>query len=68
MDYPLGAYQSIDFVTKVFRLNPYSNGLPSRGLSPGDRELQNRIVLIPILMDYPLGVEKRVLNEDSILS
>ena len=37
-------------------LNPYSNGLPSRGGSPIGWKDQQKIVLIPILMDYPLGV------------
>ena len=38
-------------------LNPYSNGLPSRG---GKRPSLEWIlsVLIPILMDYPLGDTK----------
>ena len=35
-------------------LNPYSNGLPSRGTLDFVNECDKR-VLIPILMDYPLG-------------
>ena len=31
MDYPLGALQSGERLART-RLNPYSNGLPSRGL------------------------------------
>ena len=55
MDYPLG-------VTKLkcmkfgMSLNPYSNGLPSRGAKIEDLKAQLSAVLIPILMDYPLGV------------
>ena len=37
-------------------LNPYSNGLPSRGAENSNSKLQPVGVLIPILMDYPLGV------------
>ena len=36
-------------------LNPYSNGLPSRGNLMNLQTPPNK-VLIPILMDYPLGV------------
>ena len=39
---------------KEGRLNPYSNGLPSRGWLEELRQ-QAALVLIPILMDYPLG-------------
>ena len=80
MDYPLGEKTFI-LLTLVApaRLNPYSNGLPSRGhfsngdwyclhgLNPYSNGLPSRgcplkmsgslqpKVLIPILMDYPLG-------------
>ena len=37
-------------------LNPYSNGLPSRGPRQKEVGLYLLQVLIPILMDYPLGV------------
>ena len=79
MDYPLGAFVRV--VESVYNscLNPYSNGLPSRGqprhvtkfssygLNPYSNGLPSRgayrhklrngigNVLIPILMDYPLG-------------
>ncbi len=38
-------------------LNPYSNGLPSRGCLRMTLRT-NCSVLIPILMDYPLGVKE----------
>ena len=38
-------------------LNPYSNGLPSRGATREEVELYRPEVLIPILMDYPLGAK-----------
>ena len=37
------------------RLNPYSNGLPSRGQPDTGPGKGRPVVLIPILMDYPLG-------------
>ena len=37
-------------------LNPYSNGLPSRGFYAAHDPCAAHEVLIPILMDYPLGV------------
>ena len=36
-------------------LNPYSNGLPSRGSERTYSCFESSQVLIPILMDYPLG-------------
>ena len=40
-------------------LNPYSNGLPSRGLSVPAAWSTAVLVLIPILMDYPLGAQRQ---------
>ena len=58
MDYPLGAYYELGFRHTTRSLNPYSNGLPSRGrdFCPYGVPFY---VLIPILMDYPLGVFAR---------
>ena len=33
MDYPLGGWQTLPHRCNGRRLNPYSNGLPSRGLT-----------------------------------
>ena len=60
MDYPLGAVYRSTGTANGKGLNPYSNGLPSRGrkrYSYGKRHG----VLIPILMDYPLGVLENTL-------
>ena len=60
MDYPLGAYLIQRGMTPDSGLNPYSNGLPSRG-TKGDADCRIKAqVLIPILMDYPLGVSKNL--------
>ena len=55
MDYPLGELRE-KIETELDKcLNPYSNGLPSRGLFLFMSEIFCIFVLIPILMDYPLG-------------
>ena len=48
----------------AWSLNPYSNGLPSRGLVNLLLPMHLITVLIPILMDYPLGetVKVRILE------
>ena len=43
-------------IRKHCSLNPYSNGLPSRGGFFSSTNSAKMKVLIPILMDYPLGV------------
>ena len=64
MDYPLGAGLTPATTEFVAGLNPYSNGLPSRGqISMNYSHLAR--VLIPILMDYPLG-EITMTNEEKI--
>ncbi len=54
MDYPLGVGTVIVALAMPIGLNPYSNGLPSRGLMWRKDDADGQ-VLIPILMDYPLG-------------
>ena len=44
-----------DIRTRRWGLNPYSNGLPSRGNPSVQDTITGLNVLIPILMDYPLG-------------
>ena len=55
MDYPLGVVLSNGKTPRGLSLNPYSNGLPSRGLESKNGTQYAVSVLIPILMDYPLG-------------
>ena len=55
MDYPLGGERNFFKADLAGGLNPYSNGLPSRGLSLKISPPPVTWVLIPILMDYPLG-------------
>ena len=56
MDYPLGAVPATYWRNNYLdRLNPYSNGLPSRGHFVNGDWGALFGVLIPILMDYPLG-------------
>ncbi len=50
------------YAVLVTRLNPYSNGWPSRGNPYLVIDLSPRIVLIPILMDDPLGVSDSVIT------
>ena len=57
MDYPLGAFMFVFIAVVSACLNPYSNGLPSRGAKLAGAKLGGANVLIPILMDYPLGAE-----------
>ena len=57
MDYPLGEPQRVPCRTIPERLNPYSNGLPSRGGNGSTFGGNREDVLIPILMDYPLGAD-----------
>ena len=59
MDYPLGVFEIFNKYSHLC-LNPYSNGLPSRGYSIQKRRASCRKVLIPILMDYPLGGERMI--------
>ena len=42
-------------IPEIMGLNPYSNGLPSRGETWTSSIQEVVTVLIPILMDYPLG-------------
>ena len=59
MDYPLGGRRNKTTRDNGLCLNPYSNGLPSRGLREVNLSEADLSVLIPILMDYPLGDENR---------
>ena len=54
MDYPLGGFW-LRADEGQASLNPYSNGLPSRGMANWVLLSFKTQVLIPILMDYPLG-------------
>ena len=59
MDYPLGEMcKSFKWICHKC-LNPYSNGLPSRGQFAVSHSHIEEMVLIPILMDYPLGDQER---------
>ena len=55
MDYPLGDQLLCPYGQRTRCLNPYSNGLPSRGTRAFSFQEGDIPVLIPILMDYPLG-------------
>ena len=57
MDYPLGGSDGEARLQRLLSLNPYSNGLPSRGRITLSVVLTSE-VLIPILMDYPLGATR----------
>ena len=69
MDYPLGDQALKEYAKRLCGLNPYSNGLPSRGHEKHHDQAGRSKVLIPILMDYPLGGEKDIpwLNEKLVL-
>ncbi len=58
MDYPLGDDPRRAGNCVTYCLNPYSNGLPSRGLRSSSTRRNTGNVLFPILMDYPLGEQQ----------
>ena len=60
MDYPLGVRKRSHSRPPRTGLNPYSNGLPSRGVTESRVLVNGLPVLIPILMDYPLGGLEKV--------